>query len=83
MLWRVQAFFFLPEQFLRDLIALFAAVVPGAKPFIERDETITAVVHLKILVVQIMSVSMTIEGRFISKFDFVETGMAKAFHGHK
>ena len=44
-----------------------------AEPFIERDQSLTAVVHFEILVVQVMRVGMTIERLVAVEFQLFKT----------
>src|SRR5262249_10720944 len=63
----------LAEARLHERITLFAAVVPGAEPFIERDQPVAAVVHLKIFVVEVVGIGVAIERRVMGELELVKT----------
>ena len=46
--------------------------MPSAKPLIERNEAIAAIVHLEIFVVQVVGVGVAIHRAVIGQFELVE-----------
>ena len=58
------------------LVLVLAAVVPGAKPLIERDQAIAAIVHFEILVMQVVYEGMTGEHGLVRELELFEADMA-------